>query len=112
MNKQNIKTINAKMDPLFETKDQIIDINPQIGNKLNITVKRETKIDAKNGQLINQLIDNKPDVKREINTGMTAKQEMKSRPRSQSVSEGKPAEVVKRRRSEVEEYFFKQLINN
>jgi hypothetical protein len=65
-------------------------------------------MDAKNGQLI----DNKPDVKREIKTGMTAKEEMKSRPRSQSVREDRPAEVVKRRRSEVEEYFLKQLINN
>jgi hypothetical protein len=100
------------MDSKTESKEQIIGMNSQIDNKLNNRVKRETKIDAKNGELINKPIDNKSDVKREVKTGMTAKEEMKSRPRSQSAREGNTAEVVKRRRSEVEEYFLKQLINN
>ncbi len=93
------------MDSIFEPKEQMIDIY----SELNIRVKRE----AKNEQLINKINDNKSDVKREeLKTGITSKEEVKSKPRSQSVSEQKGAEVVKRRRSEVEEYFLKQLINN
>jgi hypothetical protein len=66
------------MDSIFEPKEQMIDIY----SELNIRVKRE----AKNEQLINKINDNKSDVKREeLKTGITSKEEVKSKPRSLSV---------------------------